>query len=512
MIKLFNSTDKFFDTNGDKIIKPFRARVHNEDNGDYYLDIETDLSYINDIVKDKIIIAPTPQGEQGFRIGNVTKTRKKITARCKHIFYDSENYLIADSYVVNKNCQDALNHLNNATDNTSPFTMASDINTIASFRCVRDNLEEAINVVLDRWGGHLVRDNFNISIMNSIGQDNGITIRYAKNLKEITCEETWDNVLTKILPVGKDGILLNALTPSASIYIESSTQYDIPYTKTISFSQDINQEDYPTERAYKQALINDLRAQATAYLNQNCIPKVNYKLKAHIDNVDIGDTIVVIDERLGLNLNTKVISYDYDCLLEKYQEIEFGNFSLKLSNLINTITNSINNNTTQQIQNIQSILDSEIKQVQEQLARNIVTRSLSDSITDLTQDTYTIVPLDLSNIVGDKLEITADGGIKIGANVNKITVSGMISFDTVNSTGDRHLKIVKNSYSDANTLAWSDQTLVAGQPTNIKVSPVLANVNENDVIYLYYYTPNTLDVIGGNTYGEKTSLTVEVVS
>ena len=356
MIKLFNLTDNDFSSNGDKIILATRAKVHKEDNGSFYLDLETNLDYVDDLVEGAIIVAPTPQGEQAFRVTNPQKTRKKISTKAYHVFYDSENYLIADSYVVDKNCNDALDHLNNATDTTSPFTTISDVLTINSFRCVRKSLYEAIETVLERWGGHLVRDNFNIGIRASIGQDNGVVIRYAKNLKEITCEENWDNVVTKLLPVGKDGILLNAIDPNAGLYVYSSTYYDLPYTKTISFSQDnILEEDFQDEEGnlieadYKQALVDDLLQQAQNYVEENCIPQINYTLKANVEKItDIGDVVEVIDERLGINIFTNIISYDYDCILRKYTELEFGNAKPKLSNLVSNITTT----ATQQANNI----------------------------------------------------------------------------------------------------------------------------------------------------------------
>ena len=374
MIKLFQSTDKLFSSNGDKIIIPIRAKVHKEDNGSFYIDLETDLSYIDDLIEGNIIVASTPQGEQAFRVGNVAKTRKKITTRCYHVFYDSENYLIADSYVVDKNCNDALDHLNKSTDNTSPFTTISDIPTIDSYRCVRKSLYEAIQTVIERWGGHLVRDNFNIGIRANIGQDNGVTVRYAKNLKEITCEENWDNVCTKILPVGKDGILLNALDSTADIYVESTIQYDLPYTKTISFNQNIEEEAFQDEEgntdetAYKQALINDLFEQASNYLDENSYPQINYTLKANLEKItDIGDTVEVIDERLGIDLMTNVISYEYDCILGQYTEIEFGNFKKKLSNLVSNITSSVTTETTEQIQDVQITLNQDLQTAQDQI-------------------------------------------------------------------------------------------------------------------------------------------------
>lgn len=369
MIKLFGINDTTFSSNGDLVIIPTKAKVHKADNDSFYLDLETSLDYINDITANRIIVAPTPQGEQAFRITNVSKTRTKITAKCMHVFYDTKNYLIADSYVVDKNCNDALDHLNNATDNTSPFTTSSNISTIYSYRCVRKSLYEAIQTVIERWGGHLVRDNFSIGLNATIGQDNGVTIRYAKNLKQINCVYNWDKVVTKLMPVGKDGLLLDDL------YVYSETQYDIPYTKTISFSQnDIVQDDYidedgnPDEEAYQQALLQDLQIQGQNYVDNNCIPQVNYTLKANIEKLtDIGDTINVIDERLGINIMTNVIAYDYDCILGQYVEIEFGNFKQTLSNLMN----SINNNTTEIVNentaNLQVILGEELQQAQDRI-------------------------------------------------------------------------------------------------------------------------------------------------
>ena len=362
MIKLFNSIDTNYSSNGDKIIIPTKAKIHKEDNGAYYLDLECSLDYINYITQGNLVVANTPQGDQAFRISNVTSNRKKITAKCYHVFYDTKNLLIEDSYVYQLDCNAALDHLNSATSDTSPFETVSDITGINSYRCVRKSLYEAIQTVIDRWGGHLVRDNFTIKLMSSIGADNGVTIRYAKNLKEITCEENWDNVVTKLLPVGKDGLTLE------NLYVYSDTQYDIPFTKTVSFEQNLNKEDFEDENSYQQALINDLTIQAQQYVNTNCYPTINYNLKANVDKVtDVGDTIQVIDERLGINLETHVISYDYDCILEKYTELEFGNFTQKLSGLMGTISSSTQTAITEANQNIQITLSEELQEASDKI-------------------------------------------------------------------------------------------------------------------------------------------------
>lgn len=369
MIKIFGATDEEFSTNGDKILNVGKAKVHKADNGDYYLDLECDLSYLDYIVQGNIVVADTPNGDQAFRISDVEKTKFKIKVKAWHVFYDSKNYLIADSYVVNKTCNDALDHLNSATDNPSPFTTISDITTVDSYRCVRESLYNAVFTVLERWGGHLDRDNFEIGVRAEIGQDNGVTVRYKKNLQDITCSENWDDVVTKLLPVGKDGLLLDEL------YVYSEKQYDIPYTKTVSFDQsDVNEDDYKdedgnlNEQAYQQALIEDLRSQAVDYVAENQNPKVNYTLKANLEKItDVGDTVEVIDERLGINILTHVISYDYDCILKKYTQIEFGNFEKQLSGLVDSITSETNKNINEKGDALRVTLENELQEATGQI-------------------------------------------------------------------------------------------------------------------------------------------------
>ena len=369
MIKLFDATDKIYTSNGNKIILPTKAKVHKEDNGDFYINVEAPLSYIDDLVPNSILVANTPQGDQPFRITNVENTRSKIKVKAYHVFYDSENYLIQDSYVVDKNCNDALDHLNNSTDNTSPFTTISDITKIASYRCIRKSLYEAIQVLLERYGGHLYRDNWTIGIKNSIGQDNGVTIRYGKNLKDIKATYNWDNVCTKLLPVGKDGLLLNATDPTASVYLSSTTQYEIPYTKSVNFDQsNIVEDDYKDDQgvldedAYKQALVNDLAEQGQNYLATNSVPVVNYTLSANVEKVsDIGDTIQVTDEKLGINILTNIISFEYDCILDKYTQIEFGNFTPTLSGLMNNISSQTQQQIDESTATLQITLGQELE-------------------------------------------------------------------------------------------------------------------------------------------------------
>ena len=126
------------------------------------------------------------------------------------------------------------------------------------------------------------------------------------------------------------------LLPEKFIEAQDVT-YQIPFCKTVTFQQDLGEE------ATDQDYVNDLRAQAKDYIKVNQYPKVNYTLSATIDQItDVGDTIIVIDDRLGGGtIPTDVIGYEWDCILKKYVKIEFGNFRRDLSGLISEITKNV---------------------------------------------------------------------------------------------------------------------------------------------------------------------------
>ena len=144
--------------------------------------------------------------------------------------------------------------------------------------------------------------------------------------------------------------------------------------------------------------------------------------------------------------------------------------------------------------------------------KHVATRSLSAQITNLAVNTYTKITLDQSNVSGSKLTVDEYGQIVVGAGVSKVLVSGAIAFEAVTTGGNRHARIVKNSYTAANTLGWVWDTFEVSDADSLIIPPQLVKVTAGDKIGLYYYTPQTADKIGGNAQGGRTSLTVEVVA
>lgn len=334
MIKVFGQTDTTFTSNGDIVIQPLKAKIHKEDNGDYYLDLECGIEYQDYITEGRIVVANTPQGEQAFRIRGVTITGRKITTRCWHIFFDLKYYYFVNSFLASSSyetCTAMLARLWGMPSgfiypDISNFTISSDITEDGRLGFTNVTLYDAIMAITTFFEGHLVLDNFTIAVNSDIGQDNGINIRYGSNLKEITRTEDWSNVCTRIKPYGKDGARLVGADS-----MDSTTQYTLKYTKLIQFPQDdIQRQWYSSDADYKSALSANLILVGRQYMEQHALPELTYTLKTYIDfEADIGDIIRVMDERLGVDILTKVFSYDYDCIKERYTDIAFGNYTPK---------------------------------------------------------------------------------------------------------------------------------------------------------------------------------------
>ena len=130
MIKVYDSNERLFENNGIKSLHPLLAEITKEDNGDYFVELRDLVENLEYYQKGMIIRIPTPWGVQGFRCDNPSVKNNRVECTACHLSYDSKNYIVKDAYSVDKNCNDALEHFNSATDRESPFNVISDITTI----------------------------------------------------------------------------------------------------------------------------------------------------------------------------------------------------------------------------------------------------------------------------------------------------------------------------------------------------------------------------------------------
>lgn len=343
MIKIFNATDTDFSSAGNVIINPLYCHETKKKslNG-WYIDVEIPIKYKEYISKDKLCVVKTKSKlkPQAFRIAEDIKyTTNKIKFKAEHVMFDAKNLILLDVRPVNLNGLNGLNYINQRTDKVSPFTIFSNVENINTSYFVRKNLLEAWATFEEKWNGVFDADNWDISFLQKVGNDNGETIAYGKNMQGFEIYEDWSNVCTKILAVGIDGLLL------PEKYLEGTIQYEVPYTRVVDFQTKLEDEEQTEEN-----LIKELRENAEKYLKENSVPKVSYTINSNIvQSLEIGDTIKVLHP--FVNIFTEVLEYEYDLILEKVKSLTFGNYSrnvkAKFDNIKNTI-NQINQAITRQ--------------------------------------------------------------------------------------------------------------------------------------------------------------------
>ena len=77
MISIYSANEKLFDSNGIKIVKPAKAIVHKEDNGDYYMDLKDSIDYLEYYQSGNIELAFSMENEEWTIIFTIQKAKNK---------------------------------------------------------------------------------------------------------------------------------------------------------------------------------------------------------------------------------------------------------------------------------------------------------------------------------------------------------------------------------------------------------------------------------------------------
>lgn len=335
---IFEQNARQFQTIGLGTLVPSEAVVSEELNGDFTLTFQHPYDTGGKwkrIEMGRIVLAETPRGKQPFRIYYHKPTMDGIEVQARHIFYDLMDN-ICESVEFSGSAQGAMDAIQNSLSIPMPFTFYTDISCdTGSIGCTMDN---PVSLLLkEEWdnnegetksffyfyGGELKRDFFNVSMLESLGSDRGVFIAYRKNLVGLEVTEDISDVATRIYPVGKDGLALDGQ------YIDSPYIGNYAYPK-IKVIEDTNAETQ-----------SDLQKIAEDYFaNGGDVPKVNikvdftdlsqtaeYKQYSNLEKVFLGDTVTVFNQKMGFSKKAKVISYKFDPLLKRYEEMELGDFS-----------------------------------------------------------------------------------------------------------------------------------------------------------------------------------------
>lgn len=418
---------------------------------------------------------PNPTDDpQLFEIDRVGKVMNgKFSIYAKHISYKLSGFDItsgtASSAVAACSLlQGACQGFTITTDKTVSATFK--IDTPASVRSYFAGREGSF---LDVFGKTEIKyNNFRVQFLLNAGQDRGETIRYGKNLLELSQEIDGSNLYTHVRCFYKD------TDGNVTVGDKVATGLTLPINKTLIVDSSSDFEDTPT--------VAQLTTRATKYKNDNNLTTPNNNITLDFaqsegltGRVDLFDTVTIYYEALGIErAKCKCIRTKYDCIREKYIETEFGDVKADLSDtLANTSKTLANTPTT-------SFMESSVKRATElitgNLGGNVIIHKNSDG------KPFEILIMDTDNIeTATKLWRWGLGGFGYsstgydGSYGTAITMNGEIVADFI-TAGTLNADLIKTgTISDTNGNSTINMTTGEAKLKNLTAREKLVLVNSS---------------------------------
>lgn len=311
------------------------ATVKEARNGEYELTMEyaAEGIHASDIVPNAVIKAKPNYTDdpQLFRIYKVGKTiNGKFTVNAQHISYDLSGKVItsgtADSLgatITLLNAQSGFFVISSDKSVSAPFKVAEPSSVRSWFGGKQGS-------ILDVYGpGEWKYDNFNASFLAARGQDRGVTIRYGKNLTELSQTLDMTNLCSAIIPYYKaqDGTVTTGSEVSTGLA-------GIDRKKAVDFSSEVDPES-------ATPIATQLSTLATAYIANNNFTTIKnsitlnfVQMKNLTERVDLCDTVHIYFEPLGLTATAKCIETVWDVLADRYTSTKFGDATTNIADTI----------------------------------------------------------------------------------------------------------------------------------------------------------------------------------
>lgn len=278
--------------------------------------------HAGDLVAENIVRVPVPGGKAAFRIAQVIKSMGHLSITAYHVFWDLNDDFIADTNIVDKDGQGALDQIMRAANYPTGFKVLSTIGNVTNARLVRMSIINALlgtddNSFLNRWGGEFDWQDFSFSVNPRLGEDRGVHFEYAHNLTGYEATKDSSGIITRLLPEGYNGLLLPELyvdSPKLGNYrkpkIGTKTYQDI---KAIDETQATgNQEGaVPVQEAYEL-----LRAAAAKEFSESHIDEARWTYKLNVALLEN------TEEYKDLSITTTVLPGDTVTITHKLDDID----------------------------------------------------------------------------------------------------------------------------------------------------------------------------------------------
>ena len=324
-----------------------------------------------DLQNDRIIYAEPEykKGAHPYAIYKITKPMNGlVTVYARHVGTQRASYLpvlpFSDSSLVG-----VLNKLSLNMVETNPFTFWTNKSTLADFALARpaslgNVLGGMSGSILDVYGGEYEFDGYTIKLWNKRGVDRGVELRYGKNITDIEQSEDFASVVTGIVPYweGMDGETVTL--PEHVVYGSLASAYAFARTIVKDFSEQF--DDEPTEA--------QLRAAASAYVETVQLPSVSLKVNFEhlaqyteyegmglLETVNLGDTVHIYYEPLGVLQSARIVNTTYDCLNEKYDAVQIGSVKGNLEQVMSQMANTTETLKETVVKNLPSALETAVE-------------------------------------------------------------------------------------------------------------------------------------------------------
>ena len=308
--------------------------------------IATSLVYDNIVICD----ANDTLKNQKFRIYDTRRMMNNtIEVYARHISFDLAYDYINSIDITNQSCEYALNTIFRSSQFSTGYVGHSDIVNAQNYKISNCNALEAIagkqGSIIDTYGtgAEILRDNTDIHVLNRRGNNNEVSIEYAKNLTGFELQENTDDLITRIIPFATYTPEGGQQTRVQGSTIDSQyiNNYSHPFIAELDFSDKFEDNEVPTPAK--------LNTMAQRYFEENkCdLPKQNWKIEfiplskcvgyeSIEDAISLCDTVTIKDTRYNINTKAKVIKTVYDVLRERYDSMELGEPRTTLGDIVNT--------------------------------------------------------------------------------------------------------------------------------------------------------------------------------
>lgn len=268
---------------------------------------------------------------QLFEIYKVGKTMNgRFTVNARHISYKLSGKVITTGAAAS--CTAACLLLTGAAGNfsiTTDKTVSADF-SIKEPSSVRSWFGGKAGSILDVYGpGEWTYDNFSAEFKAARGQDRGVTIRYGKNLTELSQVLDITNLASSVTPYYKaqDGTITTGAAVSTGLV---GFSHDI----AVDFTASVDPES-------ATPIVTQLATLAANYISSNNLTTMKNSItldfiqtKELSDRVDLCDTVHIYFEPLGITATAKCVETVWDVLAERYTSTTFGDPRTNLADTI----------------------------------------------------------------------------------------------------------------------------------------------------------------------------------